>query len=188
MGNLRSVENAVRAVGATAGVQTDLKHASKLIIPGVGAFGAAMEKLAPLAADIRAAARDGLPILGICLGQQLLFETSEEFGVHAGLGLIGGRVAYLPKCSGVKVPHIGWNALHYLRHDGLATEGSEGEQVYFVHSLACQCADRGDVVATTTHGVEFAAIVGRGNVWGCQFHLEKSGPVGLRMLKPFLEC
>ena len=188
MGNLRSVENVFKAMGGGTAIQTDLSGASRLVIPGVGAFGAAMERLSPLASDIRKAAADGLPILGICLGQQLLFDRSEEFGEHSGLGLIGGDVTYFPKGLDVKVPHVGWNSLCYRRHDGIATGGESGEQVYFVHSLVTRCSDPSTVVATSEHGIEFASIVGKGNVWGCQFHPEKSGAVGLRLLRNFLAC
>lgn len=188
MGNLRSVENAFRAMGEPAKIQSNLTGAARLVIPGVGAFGAAMERLVPLVSEIRSAAGSGMPILGICLGQQLLFEQSEEFGAHKGLGLIGGEVVYFAKGLGVKVPHVGWNGLSYRRHDGIAVGGESGEQVYFVHSLVTRCSEPGDVVATSDHGGEFASIVGRGNVWGCQFHPEKSGAVGLRILRNFLSC
>jgi glutamine amidotransferase len=188
MGNIRSVQQALTAVGAESRVQSDLSGASRLIIPGVGAFGAAMERIRPLAADIRRAAADGMPILGLCLGQQLLFEVSEERGTHTGLGLLAGNVAYLPPAVGIKIPHIGWNGLTYLKSDGPLASGQTGEQVYFVHSLVTLCADPSDVVATSTHGVDFAAAVGRKNIWGCQFHPEKSGAVGLRMLRRFMEC
>lgn len=188
MGNLRSVEKALAAIGCEARIQPDLAGADRLIIPGVGAFGAAMERIEPQVTEIRSAAADGMPILGLCLGQQLLFETSEERGSHEGLGLLGGRVVYLQPAPGIKIPHIGWNQLHYSRPDGPMAGGVEGEQVYFVHSLVTLCADAADVLATSSHGVEFAAAVGRGNVWGCQFHPEKSGDVGLRMLRRFLEC
>ena len=188
MGNLRSVTQALTAVGCESCVQTNLKGASKLIIPGVGAFGAAMERLRPLASDIRNAAADGMPILGLCLGQQLLFEASEERGSHIGLGLLGGKVVYLTPQAGLKIPHVGWNALHYRRREGPTTGAAEGEQVYFVHSLVSVCADPADVIATATHGIEFAAAVGRANMWGCQFHPEKSGEIGLRMLRRFAAC
>ena len=173
MGNLRSVKQALAAVGCDAIVQSNLSGASRLIIPGVGAFGAAMERLAPLAPEIRKAAADGMPILGLCLGQQLLFESSEERGSYTGLGLLAGYVSYLPPAPEIKIPHMGWNGLHYVRSEGPTAGGKEGEQVYFVHSLVTVCADPEDVVATATHGIEFAAAVGRNNVWGCQFHPEK---------------
>ena len=188
MGNLRSVERALAAVGAVGSIQPNLSGASKLIIPGVGAFGAAMERIAPLASAIREAAGEGMPILGLCLGQQLLFEASEERGNHRGLGLLPGKVLYLQPNPGIKIPHVGWNGLRYVRREGLTADGQDGEQVYFVHSLVTACDDPADVVATSEHGVEFAAMVCRGNVWGCQFHPEKSGTIGLRMLRRFVEC
>jgi len=188
MGNLRSVEKAVEFLGCKCTVSTQFSGASKLIIPGVGAFGAAMEKLSPLADEIRAFAAEGRPLLGICLGQQLLFDSSEELGEHIGLGLVPGRVKYLPGDLGLKVPHVGWSPLHYRISDGLARGGVEGEQVFFVHSLYTECDDPADIAATATYGLEFAAAVQRKNVWGTQFHPEKSSSVGLRILNNFLEC
>ena len=169
-------------------VSTSIRGAEKLIIPGVGAFGAAMERLLPLKDEICAFAESGQPLLGICLGQQLLLETSEELGEHVGLGLVAGRVRYIPANLGVKVPHIGWSPLHYRLTDGLATGSVQGEQVFFVHSLFTDCSDQADVAATATYGIEFPAAVQRGNVWGTQFHPEKSSAVGLRILRNFLEC
>ena len=188
MGNLRSVEKAIESLGYRCTIQPTVSGAKKLIIPGVGAFGAAMERLAPLRNEIRSFANSGQPLLGICLGQQLLFDTSEELGEHLGLGLIPGRVRYLPPDAGVKVPHIGWSPLHYRTNAGLGSSGIEGEQVYFVHSLYTDCLEESDIAATATYGLEFAAAVQRGNVWGTQFHPEKSSSVGLRILKTFLEC
>ncbi len=160
----------------------------RLIIPGVGAFGAAMEMIGPLAKEIRAFAQLGKPLLGICLGQQLLFDSSEEHGFSLGLGLIPGLVKYLPPSPGLKVPHMGWSSLTYERHQGFGNGGVDHEQVYFVHSLFCDCKDSKDVVATADYGITFPAMVQRNNVWGTQFHPEKSGPVGLRMLGEFLKC
>jgi glutamine amidotransferase len=187
MGNLRSVEKALQSLGAPCRISPDLKGADKLVIPGVGAFGAAMERVGPMAADIRAFAATGAPVLGICLGQQLLFDSSEEMGEHAGLGLIPGRVRYLPRDRGLKVPHIGWSPLAICRDGGLAASLHDAEQVYFVHSLYTECADPGDVVAMAEYGIKFAAMVQRGNVFGAQFHPEKSGEVGLRILRSFIE-
>jgi glutamine amidotransferase len=187
MGNLRSVVKAFESLGAKVRLVQDLKGVEKLVIPGVGAFGAAMERIAPLRDEIRAFANGGAPTLGICLGQQLLFDESEEMGQHTGLGLIPGRVRYLP-AEGQKVPHMGWSPLAYRRHDGLTSDGVEGEQVYFVHSLYTECADPADIAATANYGVEFPAMVARRNVWGAQFHPEKSGSVGLRMLERFAQC
>lgn len=188
MGNLRSVERALAHLGHPAQIQADLTGATRLIIPGVGAFAAAMERLAPLADEIRAFASSGRMILGICLGQQLLFETSDEGGRDtAGLGLLPGRVVYFPADLGVKVPHVGWNALQFREGSPMAIGFPDGGQVYFVHSLFTECAISSDVAATCTHGVEFAAAVQRENVWGMQFHPEKSGDVGLGLLRNFLE-
>jgi glutamine amidotransferase len=188
LGNLRSVEKALELLGAQVCVSAQVQTCDKLIIPGVGAFGAAMEKIGPLAAEIKAFAKSGRPLLGICLGQQLLFETSEELGDHVGLGLIPGRVQYLPRIDKLKIPHIGWSPLNWRRADGLASGAIGGEQVYFVHSLHTACDDPADVAATATYGIEFVAAVQHGNVWGTQFHPEKSSEVGLRMLRAFVEC
>jgi glutamine amidotransferase len=147
-----------------------------------------MERLAPLRDDIRAYAAAGNPVLGICLGQQLLFDSSEELGEHDGLGLVPGRVRYLPRDRELKVPHMGWSSLHLLNPGFLLKEIAEGEQVYFVHSLYTECEDRTHIAATASYGVEFPAVVHRDNVWGAQFHPEKSGDVGLRILKSFVEC
>lgn len=188
MGNLRSVERAVAHLGFAASIQSDLSGATRLIIPGVGAFAAAMERLAPLANEIRSLAADGVPLLGICLGQQLLFETSEEGGRESGgLGLLAGRVSYFPGDLGVKVPHVGWNSLRFRTGSRLGIGFPEGGQVYFVHSLVTVCDDPTDIAATCVHGIEFAAAVERGNVWGAQFHPEKSGDLGLGLLRNFLE-
>lgn len=184
MGNLRSVLKAFESLGANVKVVERLSGVERLVIPGVGAFGAAMERIGPLRDEIRAFAAGGSPVLGICLGQQLLFDESEEMGHHLGLGLVPGQVRYLP-AEGRKVPHMGWSPLAYRRHDQLTEGGIEGEQVYFVHSLYTDCADPADVAATAEYGVEFPAMVARGNVWGAQFHPEKSGSVGLRMLERF---
>jgi glutamine amidotransferase len=184
---LRSVEKAILAVGGTCTV-SERVHGDKLIIPGVGAFGAAMERLGPIADEIRAFAHSGNPLLGICLGQQLLFEASEEQGEFAGLGLIPGRVRYLPANVGLKVPHVGWSALRGIRQGALTSEVRHGDQVYFVHSLYTDCAESDDIAATSYYGIEFPAMVRRGNIWGAQFHPEKSGAVGLRILKGFIEC
>lgn len=188
MGNLRSVQKAVEFLGFKCKVADTLRGVEKLIIPGVGAFGAAMQRLAPSRGEITSFAKGGGPLLGICLGQQLLFDVSDELGEHAGLGLIPGRVRYLPSDAGLKVPHIGWSPLHYRVSTGLGQNSVEGEQVFFVHSLYTDCAEPADVAATATYGLEFPAAVERENVWGTQFHPEKSSTVGLRLLKIFLEC
>ena len=188
MGNLRSVQKAVEFLGHECKIQTDLSGATRVIIPGVGAFGAAMERIAPLAGEIEAFVRSGRPLLGICLGQQLLFERSEEHGGCTGLGVIPGTVKYLQKGEGCKVPNIGWSSIS-PREGSLLLKGTgENEQVYFVHSLYTDCTDANDVAATAEHSVTFTAAVERGNVWATQFHPEKSGTVGLNILRNFLEC
>ena len=171
MGNLRSVLKAFESIGAAVKLVDRPSGVDRLVIPGVGAFGAAMERIGPLRDDIRAFAAGGSPVLGICLGQQLLFDESEEMG--------------RPPAEGRKVPHMGWSPLAYRRHDGLVEDSTEGEQVYFVHSLYTECAEPADVAATADYGVEFPAMVARGAVWGAQFHPEKSGAVGMRMLERF---
>lgn len=188
MGNLRSVERAVVHLGFDARIQTDLNGATRLILPGVGAFAAAMERLAPMRDEIRAFAAAGLPLMGICLGQQLLFGESKEGGLATpGLALLPGQVTYIPAGLGVKVPHVGWNELHFRPDSRMGVGFPEGGQTYFVHSLVTVCDDPTDIAATCTHGIEFAAAVERGNVWGAQFHPEKSGTVGLALLRNFLE-
>jgi imidazole glycerol-phosphate synthase subunit HisH len=186
--NLRSVEKAVQFLGFDCRVQKNLQGATKLIIPGVGAFGKAMEALAPVADEIRGFAAEGRPVMGICLGQQLLFESSEEFGDHRGLGLVPGQVRFLPADAGLKVPHMGWSPVSFKEGRALGNGVHEGDRVFFVHSLYTECLNPDDIAATTHYGVEFASAIQRGNVWGTQFHPEKSGDVGLRILRNFLEC
>lgn len=188
MGNLRSVERALAHLGFSCKIQPNLKGATRLILPGVGAFGAAMERLASVADDIRAFAKEGSPVLGICLGQQLLMEYSEELGEHRGLGLLEGRVRYLPRDREVKVPHVGWNSLKAIRAGSMFEGVPEGRQVYFVHSLYTDCENPADVAALCEHGITFPAAVCRGNLWGTQFHPEKSGEVGLRVLSNWMRC
>lgn len=188
MGNLGSVARAIRHLGFACQIQSNLEGATKLVIPGVGAFGAAAERLAPRYGDIRHLAEAGTPMLGICLGQQLMFEESEEMGGHEGLGLFRGKVRYLPSENGLKVPHIGWNALRWTTREGLGKGMNDGEQTYFVHSLYTDCRDSQDVAAWTTYGIDFPSAVMKGNVWGTQFHPEKSGSIGLQILENFLRC
>ncbi len=186
--NLSSVSKAVGHLGFEHRVATNLSGATKLIIPGVGAFGAAMERLTPQADDIRAFAREGNPVLGICLGMQLLFERSEELGEFEGLGLIPGCVRYIPTAPGLKVPNIGWCPVQFASRSKLGEGIGPGEQMYFVHSLVAHPASLSDIAATSVHGEPFAAAVERGNVSGTQFHPEKSGDVGLQLLANFLRC
>ncbi len=188
MGNLRSVQKAVEFLGHDCRVQTDLSGADRVILPGVGAFGAAMDRLGSRIEDLKAAAAGETPLLGICLGQQLLFQRSLEHGEHAGLGLLQGTVRPLQPSPGLKVPNIGWRPIQ-ATHDCALIDGvGRGEQMYFVHSMYADCADQADVAATSEHGMTFAAAVSRKNVWGIQFHAEKSGKMGLRILRNFLEC
>ena len=194
VGNLYSLCSSLRAIGADAVVTPDadvLRAADRIILPGVGAFADAAAKLRATGLDqvICEQAAVGKKIMGICLGMQMLFEKSYEYGEHDGLGLIPGRIVpmagYIPE--DLKVPHIGWNPLIFKgeRHP-LLRYLKEGDCVYFVHSyFATDCDD--SVIATAEYGRELTAAVARGNVMGCQFHPEKSGPVGLSILRAFCE-
>lgn len=191
MGNRRSVQKALEHVGASAEITNDharLAAADGLVLPGVGAFPLAMHNLNELGlADVlRAAVDDGRPLLGICLGMQLLFERSEEIEPTEGLGLIGGVVTPL-RGRGLRIPHIGWNDVRFVRRSPL-TEGlpPAGCAFYHVHSLASRPSDDREVFATTTYGETFATAVGAGAVFGVQFHPEKSSAHGLRMLESFV--
>ncbi len=192
MGNRRSVHKALEHVGASVDTTSEadtIGAADGLVVPGVGAFPAAMRNLealglAPLIAD---RARDGVPILGICLGMQLLFERSVELEPTEGLGLIEGEVTWL-SAGGLRIPHIGWNEVAFERPSPLlAGLPAAGCAFYHVHSLAARPARLEDMVATTTYGERFATIVARDSVLGVQFHPEKSSAHGLRMLRSFVE-
>ena len=194
VGNLFSLKSSFAAVGQDALVTGDageLRRAEKIILPGVGAFGDAAEKLHALGLDeeLREQAQTGKPLLGICLGMQLLFEKSYEYGEHAGLGLIPGNVRPLAGAipDNLKIPHIGWNALDFHgRSSSLFRYVREGECVYFVHSYyAADCEE--SVIATAEYGAPVTAAVQRENIYGCQFHPEKSGKVGLNILRAFCE-
>jgi glutamine amidotransferase len=194
VGNLFSLQSSFAQIGAPVTVTGDaqvLAQADRIILPGVGAFGDAAEKLRQTGLDqvVIAQAAQGKPLMGICLGMQLLFEESFEFGRHQGLGLIPGRVVDMTPDipSDLKVPHIGWNALHLTKPDHpLFRYTKPNDCVYFVHSFyATDCDDA--VLATAEYGKELTAAVGRDNVLGCQFHPEKSGPVGLSILRAFCE-
>jgi glutamine amidotransferase len=192
MGNRRSVQKALEHVGADATITGDhdrLRAADGLVVPGVGAFPLAMHNLNQLglAELIRVSAREAKPVLGICLGMQLLFERSIELEPTEGLALIPGEVSWLAT-GGLRIPHIGWNEVAFGRPSPL-TAGlpAEGCPFYHVHSLAARPEDPGDVVATTTYGERFATIVARDSVLGVQFHPEKSSAHGLRMLQSFVE-
>ena len=193
VGNLFSLRSSLLAVGAEAVITAEpdvLRAAEKIILPGVGAFGDAAEKLrrTGLGTVVKEEAAKGKPVLGICLGMQLLLEKSYEYGEHEGLGLLSGSVVpmegRIPK--DLKIPHIGWNALHFQKDRKLMKYIKEGDCVYFVHSYYAEgCED--SLLATAEYGRELTAMVGRGNVMGCQFHPEKSGAVGLSILRAFCE-
>ena len=186
MGNLRSVQKAFEYLGEEVEIVTSLSRVSRLVIPGVGAFGAAMERLSGFKRDIQSFAAGGQPVLGICLGQQLLFETSEEHGSHAGLEIIGGSVKYFSRDLNLKVPHIGWSSIQCLSAKmGRGLEGAS--EVYFVHSLYTECSNPSDIAIESVYGIKFAAAIERNNVWGMQFHPEKSSQVGLQLLKNWSE-
>jgi glutamine amidotransferase len=184
IGNLGSVTKAFRHAGAECALSGDpaaLRRAGLLVLPGDGAFGAAMAELRErgLLAALLDAVRAGTPLLGICIGMQLLFEESEEHGRHRGLGLLPGRVRRLP--GPLPVPHMGWNRLRLHRADPLFDGIAEGSHVYFVHSYYCD-APREVVLASTDYGLDLPAVVGRGSVLGVQFHPEKSQQVGLHIV------
>ena len=184
IGNLGSAMKAFRVLGAEAvlsGHPRDLARAGAIVLPGDGAFGASMEELRGrgLLEPLLEAVRGGTPLLGICIGMQLLFEESEELGRHRGLGLLPGRVRRLP--AGLPVPHMGWNTLRARRPHGVMDDLGPKPYVYFVHSYYCD-TDGPALIATTDYGLEVAAIVGQGHVLGLQFHPEKSQGVGLRLL------
>ena len=193
VGNLFSLRSSLGFLGAEAEVTGDperLRKADKLILPGVGAFGDAADKLRATGLDrvVLEEAERGKLLLGICLGMQLLFDRSFEYGEHAGLGLLPGDVIPMEgKLPGdLKIPHIGWNALRYRGENPLFREVDEGSCVYFVHSFYVEAENPG-VTAYAEYGEKVAAAVRRENVLGCQFHPEKSGGVGLRILKAFCE-
>jgi imidazole glycerol-phosphate synthase subunit HisH len=189
MGNRRSVEKALEHVGARAAVtrdHADLRAADGLIVPGVGAFPRAMDNLAGLGLDelLRERSAEGVPVLGICLGMQLLFDASVELGGADGLGLLPGRVEALP-ADGLKVPHIGWNLVRFERSSPL-TDGLPGEcAFYHVHTFAPVPAEPSDVLGRSEYGAPFVSVVARGSLFGVQFHPEKSSSHGLRLLENF---
>ena len=190
VGNLRSVEKAFAATGCEAVISSDesfLRSAERLVLPGVGAFAACMKALEERRFDrlVRERAGAGTPLLGVCVGMQLLFEESEEFGATRGLGLLKGRVR---KFDGeLVVPQVGWNRIHQKRPHALFEEIANGSFCYFVHSFYCEPGDDEVVAGETEYGRRYASVVAQGNVCGVQFHPEKSQDIGLRMLKNFAE-
>lgn len=193
IGNLRSVEKAFTSQSIPAEVTKDeqvIRAADKLVLLGVGAFGYAMESLRKYGFDklILAAAEAGKPIIGLCVGLQMLFEEGHEFGVHRGLGLLPGKVVKFS--DDVRVPHVGWNQVEYK--NGSAAHplfrGLENQSFYyFVHSYYCEPLDEACVMGKTDYGLQYASICGRGNVVGVQFHPEKSQATGLQLLRNFAE-
>ena len=193
VGNLFSLTCSLKAIGADVVVTSDkkvLQSADKIILPGVGAFEDAAKKLesSGLKEVIIELAQKGKPLLGICLGMQLLFEKSYEYGEHKGLGLIKGAVKPIKDVipENLKIPHIGWNPLIFKKNSVLFSNINDGDCVYFVHSFyATDCEDA--VIANSEYGAELTAAVQNKNVFGCQFHPEKSGKVGLKILNAFVE-
>ena len=193
VGNLFSLRSSLAAIGEEAEVTGDARRiaaADRVILPGVGAFADARRKLAETGMDdaVLTAANSGKPLLGICLGMQLLFERSHEYGEHAGLGLLRGEVVGMAGRipAGLPIPHIGWNALDILRPGGILKYVKGGDCVYFVHSYCAVGCDE-SLTATAEYGLPVTASVSLGNVHGCQFHPEKSGRVGLSILSAFCE-
>jgi glutamine amidotransferase len=189
MGNLRSVEKALERVGAEVEITKEADRASKadgLVLPGVGAFPKAMERIEALALDRMLAERvsAGTPVLGICLGYQLLFESSAELGGARGMGLLAGEVTELD-ANGLKLPHIGWEPMQIERDSELTAEIAGQTPFYFVHSFAPRPADPAIAIGTATHGARFAAAIAAPPVYGVQFHPEKSSAAGLRLLANF---
>lgn len=192
VGNLFSLESSLKAVGAQAlvtGNRQEIEAADRIILPGVGAFGDAVEKLKEtgLVPVLKRETEKGKPLLGICLGMQLLFEKSFEYGSHEGLGLIPGEVRPIGEVipGDLKIPHIGWNALKFTDKKSKLFAGiHDGDYVYFVHSYyAARCEE--SVTAYAEYGTPLTASVEKGNIYGCQFHPEKSGQVGLKILEAF---
>lgn len=194
VGNLFSLRSSFEAIGEqvfVSGDQEELAKADRLILPGVGAFGDAAAKLRENGLDqfVKAQAAAGKPLMGICLGMQLLFERGFEYGEHEGLGLLKGQVVPMEGVipDTLKIPHIGWNALRFAQPDcPIFKNIREGDHVYFVHSFYAEGCDD-SLAASTEYGASLTAAVAKGNVFGCQFHPEKSGSVGLRILKAFCE-
>ena len=194
VGNLFSLQSSFAAIGQEAVVTSDIeeiRRADRVILPGVGAFQDAAEKLRSSGMDraVKEEAARGKPLLGICLGMQMLFERSYEYGVHEGLGLLKGEIRPIAERipAGLKIPQMGWNALKIRRQSPILKYTREGEYVYFVHSYSAVNCDE-SLLATVEYGADLTACVGLGNVFGCQFHPEKSGSVGLKILKAFCEA
>ena len=191
-GNLRSVQKALECVGANV-LRTDdpqkVLSGRRVVLPGVGAFGNFMSGLREKGLEdaVKETAKRGVPLLGICVGMQALFEVGEELGEHAGLGLLAGKVVRFEASKSVKIPHTGWNQVQTKKEASLFNGIHNGAYVYFNHSYYCQARDPSDILATTEYGINYASAVGSENIFGVQFHPEKSQSIGLRILKNFLE-
>ncbi|MHC4068198.1 MAG: imidazole glycerol phosphate synthase subunit HisH [Planctomycetota bacterium] len=186
VGNVKSVCNALGHIGFEAKLSCDEKEiegAGGIVLPGVAAFGYAKSALGALAEKVKEYAEGGRPLLGICVGHQLLFERSREYGEHAGLGLIGGEVVSIPK--GRVIPHMGWNKVEFCEDIELFSGLGSSKHFYFAHSFYADVKDAEAKVAYTDYGFDMAACVKKGNIYGTQFHPEKSGPVGLEVLRNF---
>ena len=191
-GNLRSVQKALETIGANV-ERTDVPRkvlsGKRVVLPGVGAFGDFMSGLRSRGLEdaVKEIAAHGVPLLGICVGMQALFGVGEEMGEHAGLGLLAGKVVRFAESLSVKIPHTGWNQVEVQKEAPLFNGINAGAYVYFNHSYYCQAWNSSDVIGTTDYGLRYACAVQRENIFGVQFHPEKSQAVGLRILKNFLE-
>lgn len=189
-GNLQSVKKAFDFIGAENVITNDPKvimSADKILLPGVGSFGDAMNSMAKngLVETVKECALGSKPFLGICLGLQLLFEESEESPGVKGLGILKGKIRKFPSDMGLKIPHIGWNSLNIKQKDGIFKDIPENSYVYFVHSYYLLAEDESDIATVTNYGIDFHSAVGKNNVFATQFHPEKSGDVGLQILRNF---
>ena len=191
-GNLRSVMHALNHLGVEnmrlVREPDELTGAEKIILPGVGAFGAGMEQMhkQELVEPVKQAISEGIPYLGICVGMQMLFEVGEEMGEHEGMGALEGRVVRFPHFEDRKVPHMGWNQLDIRQDSDLLANLSDQNYAYFVHSYYCAPENPTDIVASVDYGLDFTAVVQRDNIYGVQFHPEKSQKTGLQILTNFL--
>lgn len=190
MGNLRSVINAMEEIEADAELFTEADRVAefdKIIIPGVGAFQEAMENLGRMGMrePLDHHVASGKPVLGICLGMQLICRESREDGIHQGLGWIDAEVHHFPPAEGLKVPHMGWNAIDINYQNPVVSNVESGADVYFVHSYYVDCVNKQDELGSTEHGIRFASVIARDNVFGMQFHPEKSQHVGMQLLRNF---